>query len=93
MGRLLIEKRKKLNSGNRIFGRALRHTFITNAIDNNNDPFQVAETVGHKHLVSTQHYLHRSINRLLKNTLNHNPIEEIIEIRNDENANRNSKQI
>jgi integrase/recombinase XerC len=72
-----------LNSENiRAFGkstvhaRALRHTYITNAIDNKNDIVSISATMGHKHWVSTMHYLHRDKNRLLKNTLPYSPIDE-----------------
>ena len=53
--------------------RAFRHTYITNAIENNNEFEEVSEAVGHKHWYSTQHYLHRSKNRLLDNTLPFDP--------------------
>jgi site-specific recombinase XerD len=62
-----------------INARAIRHTHITNAIDNNNDFKEISAAVGHKHWVSTLHYLHRSEKRLLANTLNFNPIMDILE--------------
>ena len=54
--------------------RDFRHTFITNALENNNSFDQVSKTVGHKHWISTFYYLHRSKTLLLKNTLNHSPL-------------------
>lgn len=62
-----------------INARALRHTYITNAIDNKNEIDVVASTVGHRHLESTMHYLHRSKKRLLLNTLEHDPLKNILE--------------
>lgn len=52
----------------------LRHTFITDALDNKNDLDQVADAAGHKHWRSTMHYLHRSHQRLLDNTLPFSPL-------------------
>lgn len=46
--------------------KALRHTFITNALNNNNNIEQVKETVGHKHLISTHYYFYRDINSMKK---------------------------
>jgi integrase/recombinase XerC len=60
----------------KVNARALRHTFITNAIDDNNDIVNLSSTMGHKHWVSTMHYLHRDKNRLLNNTLPYDPIPE-----------------
>lgn len=59
--------------------RAIRHTYITNAIDNRNDFVEISKSVGHKHWESTQYYLHRSKERLLANTIQHNPLLEILE--------------
>lgn len=59
--------------------RAFRHTYITNAIENNNEFNEVSEAVGHKHWYSTQHYLHRSKKRLLNNTLQFDPIKKYTE--------------
>lgn len=59
--------------------RGLRHTYITNAIDNKNEIDIVASIVGHKHLESTMHYLHRSKERLLSNTLEHDPLKKFLE--------------
>ncbi|MFF5818067.1 tyrosine-type recombinase/integrase [Lysinibacillus capsici] len=46
--------------------KSLRHTFITNSLNNNNNIEQVKDTVGHKHLVSTYYYFYRDINSLKK---------------------------
>lgn len=59
--------------------RAIRHTFITNAIDNNNDLVEISESVGHKHWESTLYYLHQNKKRLLLNTLEFNPINKSME--------------
>jgi len=71
---LLIDDNKKAFGYLKVNARALRHTYITNAIDNDNDIVSLSPTMGHKHWVSTMHYLHRDKKRLLKNTLPFNPI-------------------
>lgn len=53
--------------------KSLRHTFATNALSNNNDFDQVSKTLGHKHWISTMHYFHRSIKRLLNSSLPYDP--------------------
>lgn len=53
--------------------KSLRHTFITSALEEKNFFDQVSKSVGHKNWRSTMHYLHRSIPRLLDNTLPYNP--------------------
>lgn len=58
--------------------RAYRHTYITNAIEDNNDFKDISEAVGHKHWFSTQHYLHRSNQRLLNNTLQYDPMVNLL---------------
>ncbi|MDN4607958.1 tyrosine-type recombinase/integrase [Sporosarcina highlanderae] len=59
--------------------RAIRHTYITNAIDNRNDFSEISKSVGHKHWESTLYYLHKSKDRLLSNTIQHNPLTELLE--------------
>jgi site-specific recombinase XerD len=54
---------------------SFRHTYITNALENNYPFDQVSKTAGHKHWISTFYYLHRSKALLLKNTLNHSPLK------------------
>ncbi|WP_342541909.1 site-specific integrase [Paenisporosarcina sp. FSL H8-0542] len=44
--------------------KSFRHTFITNAINNNNNIDQVKTIVGHKHLISTHYYYYRDINKI-----------------------------
>lgn len=44
--------------------KTLRHTFITNALNNHNNIDQVREIVGHKHLISTHYYFYRDLNNL-----------------------------
>ncbi|MEK5146748.1 site-specific integrase [Psychrobacillus sp. FSL K6-4615] len=46
--------------------KTLRHTFITNALNNGNSMEQVREIVGHKHLISTHYYFYRNIEKLKK---------------------------
>jgi integrase/recombinase XerC len=70
----------------KVHARGLRHTYITNAIDNNNDIVNISATMGHKHWVSTMHYLHRDKNRLLINTLPYSPIDETLVKGDDPNA-------
>jgi site-specific recombinase XerD len=53
--------------------KTLRHTFITNALDEKNDFGIVSKSVGHRDWRSTMHYFHRNLKRLLKNTLPYNP--------------------
>lgn len=53
---------------------AFRHTFITNACESGSDLKTVANAAGHKHLVSTDYYREKSPARLLKNSINHDPI-------------------
>ena len=60
--------------------KSLRHTSITNQLLNKNSFEQVAQSAGHKHLISTLHYLYRSIGLLLENSLPHNPYEGLDEI-------------
>lgn len=76
---IVYDLNKKAFGQNLINARALRHTYITNAIDNNNEIKDLAEAVGHKHWDSTIYYLHRSKKRLLENTLSFNPIKLKIE--------------
>lgn len=44
--------------------KSLRHTFITNALNNNNHIGQVGNIVGHKHFISTYYYKFRDINEM-----------------------------
>lgn len=53
---------------------ALRHTYATNAL-NNNDLAEVASAMGHRKWKSTIHYKHKSKKRLLTNTLPYNPFK------------------
>lgn len=54
--------------------KAFRHTYITNALEDRNNLIDVAATVGHEHIVSTQYYLEKSLKRLKRNTLPFNPV-------------------
>jgi integrase/recombinase XerC len=73
---ILLQENIKAFGNSRINARALRHTYVTKAFENPNDLKDVSETMGHKHWVSTMHYLHRSKDRLLKNTLPYNPLPD-----------------
>ncbi|VDG98716.1 Tyrosine recombinase XerC [Lysinibacillus sphaericus] len=46
---------------NRFTPKTLRHKFITDALNNDNNMNQVRQIVGHKHLVSTYYYVYRDI--------------------------------
>ncbi|WGV57452.1 site-specific integrase [Brevibacillus brevis] len=61
-----------------INAKALRHTYITNLLDNGNDFDKVSKAAGHLHWVSTLYYFHRSKKRILENTLPFNPIQELL---------------
>lgn len=63
---------------NRFSPKALRHTYATNALDNENDFDEVSASLGHKHRCSTEWYIHRSVKRMLNRTLSHNPLNRII---------------
>lgn len=76
---IIYMQNKKAFGQSLINARALRHTYITNAIENNNDLKDLATTVGHKHWESTLYYLHRSKKRLLANTLLFDPIKKTLE--------------
>lgn len=78
----MINIYNKLTFGeSRFSAKSLRHTFITNALNDRNDINQVSLSAGHKHLVSTLHYFYRSIETLLENTLPYNPVEGIDQIK------------
>jgi len=49
--------------------KSLRHTLITNALNNGNNINSVANVVGHKHLCSTLYYFYRDINSLKQQVL------------------------
>lgn len=56
----------------RFSAKSLRHTYATNAIERN-DFDKVSKTMGHKHWVSTMHYIYRSVERILANTMPYDP--------------------
>lgn len=62
---------------NNINAKSLRHTYITNALDNGNDFNKVSKAAGHKQWVSTLYYVYRSKNRMIKNTLPFDPLQMI----------------
>jgi integrase/recombinase XerC len=68
---------KKAFGENRFNAKALRHTYATNALDNENDFDEVSASMGHIHRCSTEWYIHRSVQRMLKRTLPHNPLNRI----------------
>jgi integrase/recombinase XerC len=57
--------------------KGVRHTYITNALENNHSFDKVSKIAGHKHWVSTFYYLHRSKKLLLSNTISKSPIKMI----------------
>jgi site-specific recombinase XerD len=63
----------------KINAKALRHTYATNALDNLNDFDEVSKSMGHLHWASTEYYVHKSIKRLLKNSLPFNPLHPLLE--------------
>ncbi|MFT4416030.1 tyrosine-type recombinase/integrase [Fredinandcohnia humi] len=72
--RLFTQESKKAFGRSYITAKALRHTYATNAIDNNDNRIsEISASMGHKHLKSTIYYLNRNHKRLLKNTLQYNP--------------------
>lgn len=64
----------------RVTAKSLRHTYATNALDNQNDFDQVSESLGHKHRRSTEWYIYRSVQRLRERSLPHNPLNQINEV-------------
>lgn len=59
---------KLVSSQIKVTARALRHTYITNALDDNrNDAREVSKLVGHSSLRSTIHYYYKNIKRLINN--------------------------
>ncbi|WP_442603627.1 tyrosine-type recombinase/integrase [Paenibacillus sp. KN14-4R] len=77
---LFSEKNKQVFGEIRFSGKALRHTYATNALDNSNDFDQVSESMGHKHRRSTEWYIHRSVQRMLTRSLPHNPLNQLDEV-------------
>jgi site-specific recombinase XerD len=67
----------KAFNGKKYSPKSIRHTYITNALENNTNLDKVSKIAGHKHWISTFYYLHRSKKLLLENTLNHSPLKEI----------------
>ncbi|MDQ0194922.1 tyrosine-type recombinase/integrase [Paenibacillus wynnii] len=77
----IINRYNKLAFGRAYFSaKSLRHTFITDSLNDRNDIHDVAKAVGHKHLVSTMHYFYRCLETLLANTLPYNPVKGIGDI-------------
>ena len=74
---------KKAFGKAKINAKALRHTYATNALENLNDFEEVSKSMGHLHWISTEYYVHKSIKRLLANSLPFNPLLPLIE--GDEN--------
>lgn len=72
---LIVKMNKQAFGKCAINATALRHTYITNAIENRNEFKEVSEAVGHRHWVSTHHYLHRSKKRLILNTIGFDPMK------------------
>ncbi|WP_261304003.1 tyrosine-type recombinase/integrase [Paenibacillus andongensis] len=62
---------RKIFGMSKVSARALRHTFITSALDDHsgNELTEVSRSVGHSDLRSTMHYYYRNIKRLVSNAL------------------------
>ncbi|WP_391204414.1 tyrosine-type recombinase/integrase [Psychrobacillus sp. L4] len=54
----------RLQEERRFTPKSLRHTFITNSLENGNTMEQIRAIVGHKHLISTHYYFYRNIDDL-----------------------------
>ena len=54
----------RLPEERRFTPKSLRHTFITNSLENGNTMEQTRAIVGHKHLISTHYYFYRNIDDL-----------------------------
>lgn len=76
---MILNVNKKAFGKAKINAKSLRHTYATNALDNLNDLEEVSKSMGHLHLASTEYYVHKSVKRLLKNTLPFNPLHQLSE--------------
>ncbi|OPA80580.1 hypothetical protein BVG16_07620 [Paenibacillus selenitireducens] len=77
--RSIFERANKKAFNERRFNpKALRHTYATNALDNENDFDEVSASMGHLHRCSTEWYIHRSVQRMLRRALPHNPLNQIM---------------
>jgi site-specific recombinase XerD len=74
---MILGINKKAFGDARINAKGLRHTYATNALDNLNDFEEVSKSMGHLHWASTEYYVHKSIKRLLKNSLPFNPLHQL----------------
>ncbi|WP_424474915.1 tyrosine-type recombinase/integrase [Oceanobacillus kimchii] len=81
---MIFKENLKAFGKGKVNAKALRHTYTTNAVENKNDLKEISAALGHKHLVSTMHYLHRSKQRLISNTLPYDPL--IAALKEDNNA-------
>ncbi|WP_078554273.1 tyrosine-type recombinase/integrase [Bacillus alkalicellulosilyticus] len=69
---------KKAFGKAKINAKALRHTYATNALDNLNDFDEVSKSMGHLNWTSTEYYVHKSVKRLLQNSLPFNPLHQLV---------------
>ncbi|MGM9987701.1 MAG: tyrosine-type recombinase/integrase [Bacillaceae bacterium] len=76
-----------------VLARSLRHTYATKAVENKNDINDIARAMGHKYVQSTYGYVHRSKERLLKNTLSYNPCNQIFNEGMMNSGDQNTEQL
>ncbi|OIJ12728.1 hypothetical protein BKP35_09090 [Anaerobacillus arseniciselenatis] len=74
---MILRFNKKAFGKAKINAMALRHTYATNALDNLNDFEEVSKSMGHLHRTSTEYYVHKSVKRLLQNSLPFNPLQQL----------------
>ncbi|GAE35702.1 tyrosine-type recombinase/integrase [Halalkalibacter akibai] len=80
---MIFNINKKAFGKAKVNAKALRHTYATNALDNLNDFEEVSKSMGHLHWRSTEYYVHKSVKRLLKNSLPFNPLHQLLEGENN----------
>lgn len=75
IGHIYSKANIKVYGKKRYTAKSYRHAYATNALENKNDFDKVSKSMGHLHWISTQYYLEKSIKRLKRNTLKHNPVK------------------
>lgn len=75
---MILKFNKKAFGKAKINAKALRHTYATNALDNLNDFEEVSKSMGHLNWSSTEYYVHKSVKRLLQNSLPFNPLHQLL---------------
>ncbi|NWQ40351.1 tyrosine-type recombinase/integrase [Bacillus sp. EB106-08-02-XG196] len=74
VGQIYASANKKVYGEIRYTAKSFRHAFATNALEKKNNFDSVSKTLGHLHWISTQYYLEKSLERLKRNSLPHNPV-------------------